>query len=168
MNIQLHKNARTTPAIRLELQSPPESVNDRELAEAYHLNRHTVAKWRQREGVEDNLSPSPAAPRHAQEAVAAALHMGGGLVVAGEAATVVLDLGTGVEGEDLTQSNPEVVFEVIHPAKSGSEMILEHSPGDELGLAAWHLVQPLGKLSVGVQLVKRHGVFLKAIKVLMA
>jgi len=53
MNIQLHKNARTTPAIRLELQSQPESVSDRELAEAYHLNRHTVAKWRQHEGVED-------------------------------------------------------------------------------------------------------------------
>jgi len=53
MNIQLHKNARTTPAIRLELQSQPESVSDRELAEAYHLNRHTVAKWRQRKGVED-------------------------------------------------------------------------------------------------------------------
>ena len=35
MNIQLHKNARTTPAIRLELQSQPESVSDRELAEAY-------------------------------------------------------------------------------------------------------------------------------------
>ena len=53
MNIQLHKNARTPPAIRLELQSQPESVSDRELAEAYHLNRHTVAKWRQRKGVED-------------------------------------------------------------------------------------------------------------------
>ena len=36
MNIQLHKNARTTPAIRLELQSQPELVSDRELAEAYH------------------------------------------------------------------------------------------------------------------------------------
>ena len=53
MNIQLHKNARTTPAIRLKLQSQPESVSDRELAKAYYLNRHTVAKWRQREGVED-------------------------------------------------------------------------------------------------------------------
>jgi len=29
------------------------SVSDRELAEAYHLDRHTVAKWRQRKGVED-------------------------------------------------------------------------------------------------------------------
>ena len=65
MNIQLSKNARTTPAIRLELQSQAESVSDQELAEAYHLNRHTVAKWRQREGVEDR-APPPAAPRHAQ------------------------------------------------------------------------------------------------------
>ena len=76
MNIQLHKNARTTPAIRLELQSQPESVSDRELAEAYHLNRHTVAKWRQREGVED-ASHRPqrlhATLSTAQEAVVVAL-----------------------------------------------------------------------------------------------
>ena len=76
MNIQLHKNARTTPAIRLELQSQTESVSDRELAEAYHLNRHTVAKWRQREGVED-VSHRPqqlhATLSTAQEAVVVAL-----------------------------------------------------------------------------------------------
>ena len=67
MNIQLHKNAHTTPAIRLELQSQPESVSDRELAEAYHLNRHTVAKWRQREGVEDALHrPISSTPRSAR------------------------------------------------------------------------------------------------------
>ena len=76
MNIQLHKNARTTPAIRLELQSQAESVSDRELAEAYHLNRHTVAKWRQREGVED-ASHHPqrlhATLSTAQEAVVVAL-----------------------------------------------------------------------------------------------
>jgi len=53
MNIQLHKNARTTPAIRRELQAQPASVTDKELAEAYGLNRHTVAKWRRREGTED-------------------------------------------------------------------------------------------------------------------
>ena len=53
MNIQLHKNARTTPAIRLELQAQPQSVSNRTLAEVYHLNHHTVAKWRQREGTED-------------------------------------------------------------------------------------------------------------------
>jgi len=65
MNIQLHKNARTPPAIRLALQSQPESVSDRELAEAYHLNRHTVAKWRQRKGVEDasHRPPSGSTPR---------------------------------------------------------------------------------------------------------
>ena len=50
MNIQLHQNARTTPAIRLELQTQPQSVSNRALAEVYHLNRYTVAKWRQREG----------------------------------------------------------------------------------------------------------------------
>ena len=54
MNIQLHQNARTTPAIRLELQAQPQSVSNLALAEVYHLNRHTVAKWRQREeGAED-------------------------------------------------------------------------------------------------------------------
>lgn len=53
MNIQLHQNARTTPAIRLELQAQPKLVSNRELAEAYNLNRHTVAKWRQREGTGD-------------------------------------------------------------------------------------------------------------------
>ena len=76
MNIQLHKNVRTTPAIRLELQSQPESVSDRELAEAYYLNRHTVAKWHQREGVED-ASHHPqrlhATLSAAQEAVVVAL-----------------------------------------------------------------------------------------------
>jgi len=67
MNIQLHKNARTTPAIRLELQSQPESVSDRELVKAYHLNRHTVAKWRQRKGVEDaSYRPSGSTPRSAR------------------------------------------------------------------------------------------------------
>ena len=74
MNIQLHKNVRTTPAIRLELQSQPESVSDRELAEAYHLNRHTVAKWRQRKGGGRCLAPPQrlhATLSAAQEAVVA-------------------------------------------------------------------------------------------------
>jgi len=40
------------------------SVSDRELAEAYHLNRHTVAKWRQRRGVEDaSHRPQRSTPR---------------------------------------------------------------------------------------------------------
>ena len=53
MNIQLHKNARTTPAIRRELRAQPALVTDKALAEAYHLSRHTVAKWRRRESTED-------------------------------------------------------------------------------------------------------------------
>lgn len=76
MNVQLHQNARTTPAIRLELQAQPKSVSNRELAEAYNLNRHTVAKWRQREGTDD-ASHRPhrlhATLNAAQEAVVVAL-----------------------------------------------------------------------------------------------
>jgi len=64
MNIQLHENARTMPAIRLEIQAQPESVSNRELTEAYHLNRHTVAKWRRREGMEDASHPPPVASHH--------------------------------------------------------------------------------------------------------
>jgi len=74
MQIQLHKNARTTPAIRRELQQS--SLPTKELAERYGLSRHTVAKWRKRETVADGshrprrmhttLSP-------AQEAVVVAL-----------------------------------------------------------------------------------------------
>ena len=51
MVIQLHKNARTTPAIRRELQES--SLSNKALAELYNLNRHTVAKWRSREGTAD-------------------------------------------------------------------------------------------------------------------
>ena len=76
MNIQLHQNARTTPAIRQELQNQPSSVSNRELADAYNLNRHTVAKWRQREGTND-ASHRPhrlhATLSKAQEAVVVAL-----------------------------------------------------------------------------------------------
>ena len=72
MKIQLHKNARTTPAIRREVQGQPASVTDKPLAEAYHLHRHTVAKWRRRESPEEG-SPCPptlhATLNPAQEAV---------------------------------------------------------------------------------------------------
>jgi hypothetical protein len=51
MNVNLHRNARTPPAIRRELQSSTKS--DRELAREYQLNRGTVRKWREREGVAD-------------------------------------------------------------------------------------------------------------------
>ena len=44
------------------------SVSDRELAEAYHLDRHTVAKWRQRKGVEKmpRTAPIGSTPRSAR------------------------------------------------------------------------------------------------------
>ena len=48
MNLNLHRNARTTPAIRRELQTSTKS--DRELAREYQLNRGTVRKWRGRGG----------------------------------------------------------------------------------------------------------------------
>jgi len=76
MNTRRHKNARTTPAIRRELQAQDPSVTNRELAEAYNLSRHTVAKWRRREGTED-ASHRPhqlhATLNPAQEAVVVAL-----------------------------------------------------------------------------------------------
>ncbi len=47
MNLNLHKNARTTPAIRQELRESTKS--ERELAREYHLNRATVRQWRRRD-----------------------------------------------------------------------------------------------------------------------
>ena len=51
MNLNLHCNARTTPAIRQELRASTKS--DRELARDYNLNRATVRKWRRRDTVQD-------------------------------------------------------------------------------------------------------------------
>jgi transposase-like protein len=51
MVIRLHKNARTTPAIRRELQESTRPI--RELAERYALSRQTVSKWRGRASTED-------------------------------------------------------------------------------------------------------------------
>lgn len=51
MNIQLHKQARTTPAIRREIQES--SLSERALAEKYNISRATVRKWKQRQSVED-------------------------------------------------------------------------------------------------------------------
>ena len=51
MNLNLHRNARTTPAIRQELRESTKS--DRELAREYHLNRATVRNWRRRENGQD-------------------------------------------------------------------------------------------------------------------
>ena len=66
MHVNLHKNARTTPAIRRELQASSEPT--KVLARRYNLTPMTVRKWRQRDSTEDashrpktlhaNLSPA--------------------------------------------------------------------------------------------------------------
>ena len=47
MNLHLHKNARTTPAMRQELRESTQS--ERELAREYHLHRATVRQGRRRD-----------------------------------------------------------------------------------------------------------------------
>ena len=66
MQVSLHKNARTTPAIRRELQASTERTSV--LAKRYNLSPITVRKWRHRADTEDashrpqtlhtNLSPA--------------------------------------------------------------------------------------------------------------
>ena len=51
MNIRLHKNARTTPAIRREIQAATGS--DYELAERFGVTRQTIRKWRKRTTQDD-------------------------------------------------------------------------------------------------------------------
>ena len=51
MNITLHKRARTTPAIRLEIQQS--QLSERKLAVKYGVSRDTVRKWKQRDTVAD-------------------------------------------------------------------------------------------------------------------
>ena len=51
MKIALHPRARTTPAIRKELQESKQG--SRALARQYNLARATVQKWRRRDSVED-------------------------------------------------------------------------------------------------------------------
>ena len=69
MQVNLHKNARTTPAMRRELRESPLPIA--ELARRYHLSKATVRKWRRREEGADRshcphhlhttLSPAPEA-----------------------------------------------------------------------------------------------------------
>jgi transposase InsO family protein len=51
MNIRLHQQARTTPAVRREIQSSP--LSERALARLYNTTRSTIRKWKQRDSVED-------------------------------------------------------------------------------------------------------------------
>ena len=74
MPVNLHQNARTTPAMRQELRESPLSIA--ELARRYHLTKATVRKWRRRaDGADRSHRPYH---RHttlspAQEAVVVAL-----------------------------------------------------------------------------------------------
>ena len=54
MKTILHKNARTTPAIRREIKKSDLSVNA--LAKKYNLSRNTVKKWKEADSVEDKSS----------------------------------------------------------------------------------------------------------------
>jgi transposase-like protein len=49
----IHPTARTTPAIRKEIQEAPDSISNSELARKYNINRTTVNKWRKRKTIED-------------------------------------------------------------------------------------------------------------------
>jgi len=51
MEIVLHKNARTTPAIRKEIQQS--NLSKRALAQKYGISRATARKWKKRDFVED-------------------------------------------------------------------------------------------------------------------
>ena len=69
MQVNLHKNARTTPAMRRELRESPLPIA--ELARRYHLSKATVRQWWRREETADRshcphhlhttLSPAPEA-----------------------------------------------------------------------------------------------------------
>ena len=51
MTIRLHQQARTTPAVRREIQASHPS--ERQLARQYELTRSTIRTWKHRNSVED-------------------------------------------------------------------------------------------------------------------
>ncbi|XOF34092.1 MAG: IS481 family transposase [Candidatus Electrothrix sp. YB6] len=51
MNIALHKRARTTPAVRREIQRS--ELSERKLSEKYGISRSTVRKWKYRDTADD-------------------------------------------------------------------------------------------------------------------
>ena len=51
MNIRLHKNAATTPAIRKFIQES--DLSERKLAKKFGISRTTVRRWKKRDSVED-------------------------------------------------------------------------------------------------------------------
>jgi transposase-like protein len=71
MELRLHKNARTTPAVQAEIAASTESVSA--LARRYGLGRCTVRKWKHRESTMDRshtAHPLQTTMNSAQEAIA--------------------------------------------------------------------------------------------------
>jgi len=58
----IHPRARTTPAVRQEIQESTESIA--ELSRMYHVSKHTIRKWKKRDSVED---ASHAPIKHGQQ-----------------------------------------------------------------------------------------------------
>jgi transposase-like protein len=58
MKLHLHKNARTTPAVRAEIAASGEGISA--LARRYNIGRCTARKWKNRT---DTLDRSPTAHR---------------------------------------------------------------------------------------------------------
>ena len=55
MHLRLHKNATTTPRIRAEIQVSKEPM--RVLAQRFGVSASTIARWKKRASVHDDLPP---------------------------------------------------------------------------------------------------------------
>lgn len=51
--MNIHPRARTTPAVRLEIQSAPKEISNLELAARFGVSRETIGKWRKADHVTD-------------------------------------------------------------------------------------------------------------------
>lgn len=102
MEIMLHKNARTTPAIRKEIQGS--NLSETELAKRYGISRMTARKWKHRDSVADGS--------HRPHTLHATLNAAQELIVVYMRQTLLLPL------DDLLS----VTHEFIHPTLSRSAL----------------------------------------------
>ena len=56
MQVRFHKNAKTTPKLRLQLREESQTKSVRQLTREYNLSIDTVMKWKNRTDVEDKSS----------------------------------------------------------------------------------------------------------------
>ena len=56
MQVRLHKNAKTTPKLRLQLREESQTKSVRQLTRGYNLSVDTVTKWKHQTDVEDKPS----------------------------------------------------------------------------------------------------------------